>query len=238
MSEIRDELRADILAHAREEFPRECCGLVIVEKGRERYVRCRNTAKLQTQFIMDPEDYAAAEERGEIVAVVHSHCNVPVTPSQADLVACEASGLPWIIVQLPYEHWEEFRPKGYKAPLVGRVWTHGVLDCYTLIQDWFREERGLVLDDFDRREFWWKQGDDLYMKNFESQGFRKLEAGEKFEVGDVLLMQIGSAVANHAAIWVGDDLILHHLMDRLSSRDIYGGYWRKNTRAVVRYAGP
>jgi hypothetical protein len=30
-------------------------------------------------------------------------------------------------------------------------------------------------------------------------------------------------------------LILHHLHGRLSSRDVYGGYWREVTRDVIRF---
>ena len=54
---------------------------------------------------------------------------------------------------------------------------------------------------------------------------------------DVILMQIRSqnGVPNHAAIYLGDGLILHHLHGRLSSRDIYGGYWQEVTRHILRY---
>ena len=71
-------------------------------------------------------------------------------PSQADRVACEATALPWFIVSFPSGHWTELRPQGYAAPLVGREWSHGVLDCYSLIRDWYAQERGIDLPDFPR----------------------------------------------------------------------------------------
>ena len=34
---------------------------------------------------------------------------------------------------------------------------------------------------------------------------------------------------------LGDGLILHHLQGRLSSRDVYGGYWQKITTHILRH---
>jgi proteasome lid subunit RPN8/RPN11 len=239
VNELPQEVREAILAHAREDMPREACGVVLVEKGRVRYARCRNTAEGKGQFVMHAGDLADAEDRGDLVAIVHSHCYAQPTPSQADLVACEETGLPWIIVSVPNETWAELAPSGYRAPLKGRKWTHGVLDCYSLIRDWFHQERGVVLPDFERDEYWYKKGLDLYAENFEPAGFRKIDVPmSELQVGDCYLMQIKSPVINHAAINVGGGKILHHLRDRVSGEEVYGGWYRKITRAVVRYYGP
>lgn len=234
---MTDATRQAIIEHAGREFPREACGLIINARGHERYFACRNLAENQRDFIMDPADYARAEDAGEVMAVVHSHPNAPARPSQADRVACEASGLPWVIYALPAGTWAGLTPAGYRAPLVGRQFVHGILDCYSLVRDWYREERGVELPDFDRREEWWKKGDDLYMKNFSSAGFAPIPADAPLARGDVILMQLQAKVANHAAIYLGRDQILHHVMKRLSCREIYGGFWKKVTRLVVRFQG-
>lgn len=227
--------RDDAIGHAEVEYPRESCGLLIAKKRRQHYVPCCNlAARPGEQFIISPQDYAMAEESGEIVAVIHSHPNAQPTPSQADRVACEASGLPWHIVGYPNCVWAEIQPIGYKAPLIGREFVHGVLDCYSIVRDWYAIDRGITLPNFDRHDDWWKKGLNLYLDSFAVAGFVAIDA---MEVGSVLLMQILSDVPNHAAIYLGDNIILHHLHGRLSSRDVYGGYYRKHTTHTLRYVG-
>jgi proteasome lid subunit RPN8/RPN11 len=248
-------LNADTLAaistHALADYPRESCGLVIVRKGRERYVPCRNTSTTPSEhFRLRADDFAAAEDQGEVIALVHSHPDTNAEPSDADRVACEASELPWHIVSVIRDGGDPVvrdvrtvTPCGYEAPLVGREFAHGILDCYTLVQDWYARERGVELPYFERHDGWWDiEGEDqpdLYMKHFAEAGFQIVAAhpqdeGFVFQEGDIVLMQHRATVANHAAVYVGDGKMLHHLHGRLSSLDIYGGMWAEITRAIVR----
>lgn len=225
--------REEAEAAARAAYPREACALIVVVRGRERFWPCRNEAERGDHFIIGAEDYAAAEDAGEIVAIWHSHCNIGPEPSEADLVSCERTGLPWHIYAHPAARWHTFTPSGYSAPLIGRQFQHGVLDCFSLIRDWYAQERGITLPDFERRDDWWHKGQNLYLENFSRAGFVVAETPQH---GDVLLMQIGSPVPNHGAIWLEGDMILHHLQGRLSSRDVWGGYYRKNTVKILRHA--
>jgi len=231
---ISDEIKSEALIHAQNEYPRESCGLIILRHGALKYFPCKNISENQNHFIMAPEDYMRAEDSGgDIVAVIHSHPNISPKPSQADLVACELSGLPWYIIAVPIGTWEMVTPSGYKAPLIGRQFMHGVLDCYSLIRDFYKEEYNIELLDFDRSEEWWRKGDNLYLDNFKKAGFDYYDG--PIERGDVILMQVGAKVINHAAIYLGGGKILHHLSNQLSTRDVYGGYWRKCTRNIIRY---
>jgi proteasome lid subunit RPN8/RPN11 len=232
---LTDSVKSAIVDHANRELPKECCGLVIIRKGKQVYFPCQNLAIGSDNFILSPEDYARADDEGDIVAVIHSHPNMSAKPSQADLVACEASGLPWFIVGLPDQIWEYIEPSGYVAPLVGRKWSHGVLDCYALIRDYYKMELNINLPNFERSDEWWNRGENLYLDNSISTGFYEIKR-EDLQSSDVILMRINSPVPNHGAIYLGDDVILHHVHGRLSTRDVFGGYWLKNTAGYFRYA--
>lgn len=226
--------RQAAITHAKAEFPREACGLVLVRKGKEVYLPCRNIGVGSDNFVLHPQDYADADAQGDIVAVFHSHPNLPPTPSQADRVACESSGLVWHIVGIPTEQWQTIKPSGYVAPLIGRQWSHGVLDCYAIVRDWYAQERSIALPDFERHDEWWLKGQNLYVENFDKAGFRVINEND-LKTGDLFIMQIMSPVPNHAAVYLGDDVILHHIQGRLSTREVYGGYWRKHTTHILRH---
>lgn len=221
-------IRNAIEYHALSEYPKECCGLVVGDA----YKPCRNVAPNPLRdFAIHPEDYADAEDSGEITALVHSHPGSTAKPSQADLTACEAAGVPlWVIVSLgaqadgstAVEDWYEFSPSGYEAPLIGCEFSHGTNDCYGIVRRYYKQTHGVILPDFYRLGEWWNDGhSDLYSQNFAAAGFEALPVNTEPEPGDVLLMKIRSRnnVPNHAAVYAGDGWIIHHLWGQLSRRD-------------------
>jgi proteasome lid subunit RPN8/RPN11 len=231
---INDAVKAQALAHAQQDDPREACGLVLVIRGQQTYRPCRNIAEEPGEmFAIDPGDYSQAEDDGEVLAVIHSHPITPPEPSPIDRVACEASGLPWWICNPKTEAWAQLEPCGYQAPLIGREWAWAVSDCWTLVRDWYAE-RGTALPDWRRparaSEF---EAAPMFEGLWAEAGFQQIDPADMQE-GDAVLMAIGNARLNHVGVYVGDQQLLHHLRGRLSSRDTYGGWLQKCTGWVGR----
>ncbi len=224
------------LKHAKEQDPRESVGVLIVIKGKEQYYPCNNLSTYSQQcFILDPEDYVKADALGEITAIVHSHPVTPPSPSQADKVSCEQSGLKWHIVNPKTETWGYCEPTGYKPPLIGRQWVWGVTDCWSLVRDYYKENKNIILRDWERpttpEEF---IKNPMFEKCAADTGFAELRPEDKLQNGDLLFMSILANGLNHVAVFIDGD-VLHHLADRLSTKEPYNQWLLKCTGKRYRY---
>lgn len=233
---IPDDVLDQIREHVNATAERECCGLIVATKKKLRYVPVKNIATTNEHFVMDPQEQAAAEDSGEVMAIVHSHPKEKPTPSEPDLAQIERTQLPWLIMNWPLNTYTITEPSGYQAPLIGRQFQHGVLDCYTLIQDAFKREKNITLMDFHSEDQWWLKGLNHYREQLPIAGFVEMNRETyTLQPWDLITMKVASPVENHAAIYLGDNVILHHVMGRLSGRDVYGGWWREITRGIWRH---
>ena len=224
------------LEHAKQEDPKESCGLLLNIRGKEEYFPCRNLSMTAHQcFIIDPEDYVRADNTGDITAIIHSHPVTPAVASEADKISCEESNLPWHIVNPKTETWGYYEPCGYKPDLIGQPWVWGVSDCWSLVRRYYKEKLNIELRDWERpttpEEF---INDPMFERCAEATGFRELRNDEKLENGDLLFMSILANGLNHVAIFLDGD-VLHHLTDRLSCKEPYNQWLQKCTGKRLRY---
>lgn len=222
----------DMKMHAKAEYPKESCGLVVDGQ----YVPAINTAPNPKQdYQIDPQQYARFMVTGQLQAVVHSHPKGPNYPSEADQEIQLASGLTFGIIYMEEGgvqdvfFWGDDVPA---APLVGRPFRPVVADCYALCRDWLWEEKAIRLPNLLRSDAWWTgEEDNRFLEGFEAIGFRKVEGDPK--PGDGLLMQIRSSKVNHCAVYLENGLILHHLINRLSREEPFAR-WQKYVHTIIR----
>jgi proteasome lid subunit RPN8/RPN11 len=81
----------EMVAHAREEAPNECCGLVASSNGdAQRVYRAANAERSPVKYVVDPRDQIRIQNEiddhgWELGAIYHSHTRTEPFPSQTDI---------------------------------------------------------------------------------------------------------------------------------------------------------
>lgn len=108
------------LHHAKTLLPQESCGLVLDIDGKEEYYPCKNiSVEGVNSFLIDPDDWAKAEEIGTVLHICHSHPDGNLTASEEDIKNCDFIGLSWFIFDPENDECIELKPKKHK-PMLGK----------------------------------------------------------------------------------------------------------------------
>jgi proteasome lid subunit RPN8/RPN11 len=105
-------IRAELRAHAADEAPNECCGVLVLRDGvAERYVRGRNALASPYRYELDVDpDVWFLEDDGYELAVFHSHPETEPRPSRTDRERAGLwSGRPFLIYGLKHDDLRAWR---------------------------------------------------------------------------------------------------------------------------------
>ena len=220
---ISELVAQEVKEYFQHQYPKEACGFILKDGN---FVPCENIANdVYNHFKVKTSDFLMHENN--LLAVVHSHPDGQDAPSKADMTSQIASGIPFGLCVVRNNwvgnlwFWGDGIPK---VDLIGRSFRHGPTgsdgkgDCFALIRDYMAQECGIKLNEYPRDSQWWNNGANMYEEYFEQEGFREID-GTDIKEHDCFLMSVNSNVINHAGIYVGNNLIMHHLANRLSRRE-------------------
>ena len=114
-----------------------------------------------------------------------------------------------------------------ETPLIGRPYAFGIFDCFSLVHDYMYQIMNIEIGQLERTE-----------QCFDIPGFTRdaarqcgfVQVDDAPRRGDLFLIQTDVGEPDHAAVYDGNDRIMHHMRNRLSRSDIYGGsYWQLHT---------
>lgn len=237
-------------SHVLEQFPREAVALII-----NGVVECVDNVHPvpETHWRVDPEVYIELTAGGGLEGILHSHTATPQQlgnhqwplewPSETDMRNWLATGAEtrWGISACEGENvtapiWLD---ENYRAPLLGRPFISGIWDCYSLVRDWYYQEKNILLPNYARGMFWWQNSDqNLYMDNFENAGFEEISE-KNAEPGAVALMSFGSrGRVSHAAVLLDSETFIHHTQGsglNGISCTVSRGRWQPFVRHWLRY---
>src|SRR4051812_6344397 len=106
---IAKSVAGDVIAHAQQCQPRECCGVLLGNADHVSVsIRARNSAESANRFILDPKDHIearrAARGRGlDVIGFYHSHPHSAPQPSPTDLAEADYPECVHLIVGLAAE---------------------------------------------------------------------------------------------------------------------------------------
>jgi len=160
-------------------------------------------------------------------AYLHTHpipSNEPLVPSMLDMQMFASSDKPQGIMNY-CSHNDVVNPVFWHSSiqpteesLLGRHYrwgdygSDGKGDCFAVIMDWFKINKGyefpiIPRDFYDRNGYY-------YTLNFQGLGTIK-PADSPLEIGDLIVIRVGRQ-GEHAGVYVGDGLMLHHPMNGVS----------------------
>lgn len=224
----------EINEHFSECYPREGCGVLAVVKGNLEWFPCNNVAEDEDDFIIDSTQYIEVSQKGDIVAVVHSHPDASCEPSQSDIDYCNATGIKYYIFSYPEMELYTLYPETTKKELYGREYKFGVNDCFEAMRDYLKEQNIIIPPRATFEDDWWKKGLDYFTDEIiESYGYTRVYGNIK--ENDVIIFTIDAKVGNHCGVYLGEDIFYHHAENRLSCRENLYPFYKKYITGVYRY---
>lgn len=221
--EAFQEYQTDIIQHAKDCYPKECCG-IIGKKGKNIiWTPVENISKSNDTFEMNPKEYTKQLLTQKILAIVHSHVDEPVTASQNDLIQCNALKTDYIIVDIE-GNWNHVKP------LEGRPYVWKQYDCLTLLSDYYKMHYNISVEWEDRDYENYQEID--HFSNFPKLGFKETTA---LSIGNAILFKIRAPVENHCAVYLGNGKILHHTENRVSSIQSLYPLWAKFKTRILKH---
>jgi proteasome lid subunit RPN8/RPN11 len=230
--------RSAIQEHTLACYPNEMCGIVTWDK----FYPLENTSPTPTKhFKFNPIEYS--KYVGEATAIIHSHCRKQETreffdlrtPSLADLKGQMRSNKPWLIVGCDSEVVTppiQF-PRIPSNNYTNRTFMWYINDCYTLVQDYYQFELGIILPTH-AFEFDWSDINNLnhvFDKHIANYRFIDLDSIFSLRNGDLLLLNRQGLEANHLGIYHNGEVLHQDHLSRFTPFTNYVG----NINRILRY---
>jgi len=241
--EFNSQIKIYIKNLALKKTNEEICGFIYFKEKEYKFdiFPCKNRAENKiNNFIISPQDYLNCSSLGKIVACYHSHVNESVEFSEIDKSNSNAYNIHYILYNIKYDIFNFYSPNKENNPYIGRPFVLGKSDCFTLMQEYALKEEKVHIK-FPKDLTYPRHLDDikdLYETNFKNQGFIKLDKGIKLNKSDGIMMMfpgVSDKFPTHAAVYIGDGLILHQPFNSFSCVNIYDNFFKKHTSYVLRY---
>tara|TARA_R110000765_G_scaffold426489_1_gene542305 strand:+ start:1644 stop:2363 length:720 start_codon:yes stop_codon:yes gene_type:complete len=231
---LDDKIKKQIKVHHEKEFPKECCGLIVSNRGKLTCVPTKNDSLEKNLFRVNSGDYLRASNLGEIIAVYHSHTNGNQNFSEFDKFNSINHSLTYVMYCPENNSLLQFSPScGSFNRYIGRKFDIGNTDCYSLVRDFYEAELSVPLGHHYRDEGWKAYLSELFDKHFENEGFFEVSSLSKYDC--ILFNSGGDKPCSHIALYLDNGLILHQPSKSYSRIESLTGRHLKLIKKVIRH---
>lgn len=229
-SQLPDDIISSIKEHSHREFPKEACGVIVIYKGKPKYITCTNISVELDNFIIDPTEYASVADN--VYIIVHSH-TTGNEPSEHDIQILNKLRIPYLIYYLEFDTYKIYYPNSYNK-LIGRTYSFGNQDCFEAARDWYLAHDIIVPHRRKWVDNWWER-EYNYIKDDIAQWPLKQVKNPRY--GDILTFKVQNSIENHLGVYLGDDMFYHHAVNRLSCVENIYPFWAEFLESIYRYDG-
>jgi len=235
---MNTSIKNKIIDIAKNNPTEEICGYIYYGiDGKSNILESKNQHLHKNKmFLTDPSDYIRlSESTNTIVGVYHSHTIGDETFSESDIEYADTWELPIFVYSLSSDKWNSYTPMSYAPTLIGRPFCWGFSDCFELVRDYYRAEKGVNLSDYERDASFAGSNSSIIIENFEKEGFVKLPDNGLILKNDIILFKCNTVYPLHLAVFQGKSRMIHHPMGRLSASCFLDRPWTKKISMILRY---
>lgn len=237
---LNTKLKQEIRQHAFKNKDKEVCGLIIDNNGIKQTFPCDNVSQddHSNSFLINPKNFIAASRNGDIKGFYHSHPDEEPILSDADKNNAKQHNLHSIVYSVKSNKFIEYHPEFTKVNYIGRYLEINKNDCYSLVRDYYQNELGINLPNFDRSGGeWYKKVPKDILNNFKELGFKEVNYENK-EKHDLLIFKHPKyKTLCDFSIYLGSNYILCFLLNNYSTLAQLNKYSQNKVGLVLRYNG-
>lgn len=227
----------EIEKHFLDEYPKEACGVLVVKKGKDYWIPCKNVAENSEEtFIFDSKEYLKISRTSDIIGIVHNHPDASSTASQYDINNCNTLGIPFFIFSYPEMDLNILQPVKNRADLYGREYIFGEKDCFEAMRDYLKTKNITIPPRIPFEDNWFDKDLDYFSPDVVKEWGGQEVSIKDIQENDVITFSVHSKVANHCGVYLKNDIFYHHAVQRLSCRENLYPFWVKFIDRVYRYA--
>lgn len=217
------------------DFPNESCGFIVKDKNDFICIPCKNISAYPNQtFEISSMDFLKTKLLyNKIYYIYHSHVEEDGDFfSEQDKKCSENLNIPIILYHIKKNIFKIYSPIEISNSYIGRFYEYRKYDCFTLIRDFYKNEKNINLNVNYKEELSKLDVKDKIYNFYNLNNLEIINKNEQLNLYDILFFN-GFGI-KHLGLYLGDDKILHQPTFGFSKIENYCNFYKRHTDLILR----